>query len=170
MDNKHECVAYKQDTGTSTQKQFAACLAGNQNKFSVSELVTVLRSQGPGLVQQQSPGFPCRFAPAAGPALREEPVAAGQGGAEFLASFVGSVPSFPNAPSGMSAVQGLPHSLAQPQGKGPTDRTSRRQEQRTRQSRGMGRAESLGRSREAGLNSWEQQQGRLERPQEAETG
>lgn len=52
MDNKHECVAYKQDTGTSTQKQFAACLAGNQNKFSVSELVTVLRSQSPGLVQQ----------------------------------------------------------------------------------------------------------------------
>lgn len=162
MDNKHECVAYKQDTGTSTQKQFAACLAGNQNKFSVSELVTVLRSQ--------SPGFPGRFAPAAGPALREEPVAAGQGGAEFLASFVGSVPSFPNAPSGMSAVQGLPQSLAQPQGKGPTDRTSHRQEQRTRQSRGVGRAESLCRSREAGLNSWEQQQGRLERPQEAETG
>lgn len=136
MDNKHECVAYKQDTGTSTQKQFAACLAGNQNKFSVSELVTVLRSQSPGLVQLQSPGFPGRFAPAAGPALREE----GQGGAEFLASFVRSVPSFPNAaPSGMSAVQGLPQSLAQPQGKGPTDRTSHRQEQRTRQSRGGGK-------------------------------
>lgn len=85
MVNKHERVAYKQDTGTSTQKQFATCLAGNQNKSSVSELVMVLLSE-PRL------------------ALQEQPGAGGEGGAESLAFSVGSVLSSPNS-SGISGCR-----------------------------------------------------------------
>lgn len=151
MDDKHECVAHKQDMGTSTQKQFATCLAGNQDKSRVSELELVLLSEP-------------RVCPAAGLALQEQPGAGRQGGAEILAFLVGSVLSSPKS-SGMSGGQELPTNPTEVPQSAPPMASSKEDT-----SGGVGRAESLCGSRGAGLSFWEQQQQQLEWPQGAERG
>lgn len=88
-------MAHRQDRGTSAQKQFATCLAGNGDKFSVSESVMVLLSEP---AQQSSLG--CRT---------------GSSRVLGVPGFLGGLSSvLSKGSSGVLGVQGLPHSPAQP--------------------------------------------------------
>lgn len=108
----------KQDTVTSTEKQFTTCLAGNQNIFSLSELVYCSLCKAESYFKQQSQDFHWKLLQAAEPRLREGACGC-RGGKGFLAFFfVGLVLTFQNAQSEVSVVQmppvqKFPHTLVQ---------------------------------------------------------